>query len=140
MMSITEIIINLAAMGISLRVTDDDRLEVIAPEGALTPELKKGIESRKRAIIENRKRLRFLIETLDGAMRATDAKFGGRLVWDRDKPEAKAAGEAVDQAMYNYVEGTGTLDDVQEAWQAYIRALDSQYETGSQSGNLRLVL
>jgi hypothetical protein len=85
-------------------------------------------EDRKRAEIDPQKqaRARQIRERVSRARVAAENRYPDRYQWDRSTPEALKASETVDASMGAFEEGNGTLEEVEEAWRAYLFTIDTK--------------
>jgi hypothetical protein len=138
-MSVVNFVEELRKRGVKLE-PNGNNLQVEAPEGVLTGEMRAALIEQKAEILSYFERRRTILSRVAEAIRTAESKFPDRFDWSKDTPEAKIAGDDLDLALAGYVEGTHTIDDVQSAWRRYIQALDTQYSpTAKQQHQLPLI-
>jgi hypothetical protein len=129
-MSVSELVVELRRRGVKL-APEGTSLQVEAPDGALTDDLRAALVEHKQELLAYLNRYRAITSRVHKALRIAEAKSPGRFDWSKDTPETGVAGADLDEAMAGYVEGTRAIDDVQSAWRRYMQALDAQHSTAS---------
>lgn len=137
-MSVTRLINELQLLGVQL-TPDDDHLQVEAPSGSLTEEMRAALVEHKAEILANRKRFKLVKTQVADAIRKYDQASPGKYEWERDTISVRDASTTLDEAMANYVEGTGTMEQVREAFIHFLQMLEVQYEEPADKPQLVLV-
>lgn len=117
----------LRGAGIRLSV-EGGRLVVDCDPELMTDELRAQISPQKMAIILYLQRSAMVGKRLGHAMLDAEKLFPDRFDWCRSNAEVTAAAADVDRAITSYVEGAGSMGEVQQAWKMYTRTIDTTKE------------
>lgn len=123
--SLTDLIARLRAEGIRLSVEGGRLIADCAPE-LMTGDVRSQIIPRKMAIILYLQRSETVRKRIGQAMLDAEYLYPDRFEWCRSNPEVTAAAEDVDRASAAYVEGAGSIAEVEKAWKRYTRTIDTR--------------
>jgi hypothetical protein len=121
-MSPLALINELSAAGVRL-TPSRGKLQIEAPRGVLTEDLRAAIAENKDAIIAIKHRSIFIKTRIDRARLEIANACPDRYDWQSNAPQATAAGLNLENQMGLYIVGAGSLTRVDDAFRVWLRAI-----------------
>jgi phage shock protein A len=123
-MSPLALINELSAAGVRL-TPNRGKLQIEAPRGVLTDDLRLAIAENKDAIIAIKHRTVYIRVRIDRARLEIANAQPDRYDWQSDAPQALEAGRELQEQMGLYIIGAGSLTRVDDAFRAWLKALET---------------